>query len=229
MDRAIRMSGGGSDTSTPPLPPGSDGDEGEDLLTSNDLFGDMVDGPLPPAPRTGPSRTGPIRVQVSDPVTPGPFAAVADDEPESPPRESDTGEGTPTPRPGGRRGRRGLLSHRRARGGADLPPRGAGGRRRRGPPPPGRRAHRGPAVDHRSRHPERPRPGPRVRGRERDRGDGPRARAPEAGPCRLARALVAGRPLRALRARRPRGDRRDGRGLQGQADGGRGLREDRWR
>ncbi len=85
---------GGNDTSDPPVPPASDpGGEG-DLVTSDDLFGDLVDGPLPPGERKGPGRPGPIRVQVSDPVSPGPFAALPD-EPESP-GEPGVPEHTPT-------------------------------------------------------------------------------------------------------------------------------------
>ncbi len=87
---------GGNDTSDPPVPPASDpGGEG-DLVTSEDLFGDLVDGPLPPGERKGPGRPGPIRVQVSDPVTPGPFAVLPGDEPESLPGEPGVPEHTPT-------------------------------------------------------------------------------------------------------------------------------------
>ena len=78
---------GGNDTSDPPVPPASEPDGEGDLVTSDDLFGDLVDGPLPPGEHKGPGRRGPIRVQVSDPVTPGPFAALSGDEPESLPGE----------------------------------------------------------------------------------------------------------------------------------------------
>ena len=78
------MSGGGDDTMDPPSPPASEPDEGSELLTSHDLFGDLVDGPLPPSGRTGPTRKEPIRVQVSDPATPEPFAAAPTDDAEPP-------------------------------------------------------------------------------------------------------------------------------------------------
>jgi serine/threonine protein kinase len=45
-------------------------------LTSEDLFGNLVDSPLPDRPGGGATRKDPIRVQVSDPVTPGPFAKL---------------------------------------------------------------------------------------------------------------------------------------------------------
>jgi serine/threonine protein kinase len=64
------------------VPPASERDEASELLTSHDLFGDLVDGPLPPSERTGAARMAPIRVQVSDPVTPAPFAAASTDEAE---------------------------------------------------------------------------------------------------------------------------------------------------
>jgi serine/threonine protein kinase len=50
-------------------PPPKEGDESAapDLLTAEDLFGDMVDAPPAPSrPDAGASRTGPIKVQVSD-------------------------------------------------------------------------------------------------------------------------------------------------------------------
>jgi serine/threonine protein kinase len=73
------MSGGGENEKDPPAPTGS-GPEGDDeLVTSDDLFGDLVDGPLPPGTGRGASRKDPIRVQVSDPVSPGPFAGVPQD------------------------------------------------------------------------------------------------------------------------------------------------------
>jgi serine/threonine protein kinase len=48
--------------------------EGDGLVSSDDLFGDLVDGPLPPGPTGATPRSAPIRVQVSDPVSPAPFA-----------------------------------------------------------------------------------------------------------------------------------------------------------
>jgi serine/threonine protein kinase len=44
------------------------------LVTSDELFGDMVDGPLPPEAGKREGRSTPIRVQVDDPVSPMPFA-----------------------------------------------------------------------------------------------------------------------------------------------------------
>jgi serine/threonine protein kinase len=75
------MSGGGGNKTDPPVPPGPGPDADDDLLTSEDLFAGLVDSPPPPGPAGRPARKGPIRVQVSDPVTPGPFAPV----PQSPP------------------------------------------------------------------------------------------------------------------------------------------------
>ena len=96
------MSGGGSDTSDPPVPPGSDrdeGDVGDEFLTSGDLFADMVDEPLPPRERAEAVRKDPIRVQVSDPMTPGPFAAVQGDEPEPPAEATEAPAQTPCSSP----------------------------------------------------------------------------------------------------------------------------------
>jgi serine/threonine protein kinase len=64
---------GGSGKPDPPVPPGG-GAEDEDLLSSEDLFGELVDVPLPR--RGEASREQPIRVQVRDPVTPAPFATA---------------------------------------------------------------------------------------------------------------------------------------------------------
>jgi hypothetical protein len=72
----VMSGGGGNDKTDPPVPPGTEPDEDADLLTSDDLFGNLVDSPMPPRPGDGASRKDPIRVQVSDPVTPGPFAAL---------------------------------------------------------------------------------------------------------------------------------------------------------
>jgi serine/threonine protein kinase len=69
------MSGGGdTDETDPPVPPGTGQDGDAELLTSHDLFGSMVDAPLPDRPG-GAARKDPIRVQVNDPVRPRPFAA----------------------------------------------------------------------------------------------------------------------------------------------------------
>jgi serine/threonine protein kinase len=71
------MSGGGG---KPVDPPGDGTPDAEGLLSSRDIFGDLVDAPLPPS--EGPAarpRTGPIRIQVSDPVQPAAFATFADE------------------------------------------------------------------------------------------------------------------------------------------------------
>ena len=74
------MSGGGNKTDPPVTAgPGSGADDG--LLTAEDLFADLVDAPPPPGQAGRAARKEPIRVQVSDPVTPGPFAPVAPGEP----------------------------------------------------------------------------------------------------------------------------------------------------
>jgi serine/threonine protein kinase len=70
------MSGGGKKTD-PPVPAGSGSDPDDDLLTAEDLFAGLVDSPPPPGQAGRAVRKEPIRVQVSDPVTPGPFAPVA--------------------------------------------------------------------------------------------------------------------------------------------------------
>jgi serine/threonine protein kinase len=70
------MSGGGGNKTDPPVPPGPGPDANDDLVTSEDLFANLVDSPLPPRGAERTARKDPIRVQVSDPVTPGPFAAV---------------------------------------------------------------------------------------------------------------------------------------------------------
>jgi serine/threonine protein kinase len=59
----------------PPVPP-EEGDD--DLVTSDDLFGHLVDAPSP-SPPGGRSarRDGPIRVRLQDPVSPEPFATPA--------------------------------------------------------------------------------------------------------------------------------------------------------
>lgn len=68
-----------------PVPP--EGPEGDDdgLATSEDLFGHLVDAP-PPAP-TGKksSRSGPVKVRLSDPASPEPLTPMAADEGVDPP------------------------------------------------------------------------------------------------------------------------------------------------
>jgi serine/threonine protein kinase len=56
------------------LPPREEeaGSASEGLVTSEDLFGDLVDAPLEPAPRTATGHAGPIRVQVAEPGPPEP-------------------------------------------------------------------------------------------------------------------------------------------------------------
>ncbi len=88
------MSAGGGNKTDPPVPPGREADADDDLVTSEDLFGNLVDSPLPPREANRTVRKDPIRVQVSDPVTPGPFAAVPEDQPGSP---SAAPEDTPAP------------------------------------------------------------------------------------------------------------------------------------
>ena len=75
----VMSSGGDTDETDPPVPPGTGQDGDAELLTSHDLFGSLVDAPLPDRPGGGASRKDPIRVQVSDPVTPGPFAALPEE------------------------------------------------------------------------------------------------------------------------------------------------------
>src|SRR5512146_3103997 len=59
----------------PAAPPGAVTGSEDGLVTSEDLFGDMLDaGPAPPPPRPAsplatPTRRGPIKVQVSEPGT----------------------------------------------------------------------------------------------------------------------------------------------------------------
>jgi serine/threonine protein kinase len=62
---------------TPPLP-GPAGEEGDEQLTSEDLFGELVDSSLPADQGGFASRSEPIRVKVSDPVSPAPFAIPGD-------------------------------------------------------------------------------------------------------------------------------------------------------
>ncbi len=70
------------------MPPGQE-PEDDELLSSEDLFGELVDAPLPR--RGAASREEPIRVQVGDPVTPAPFA-VSPEASEDTPARTDPGE-----------------------------------------------------------------------------------------------------------------------------------------
>ena len=73
------MSAGQKEKSGSPAPPEARPPESDRLLTSDDLFGELVDGPLPASSAGGAVRTSPIRVQVSDPVSPAPFAVLGDE------------------------------------------------------------------------------------------------------------------------------------------------------
>jgi serine/threonine protein kinase len=73
------MSAGRKEKSGSPAPPEAQPPESDGLLTSDDLFGELVDGPLPPTPGAGATRKDPIRVQVNDPVSPSPFAVPGDE------------------------------------------------------------------------------------------------------------------------------------------------------
>jgi len=66
------MSSGGKDDTHDPAAVGPGDDD--DLMTSEDIFGDIVDSPLPAGSTRRASRPAPIRVNVNDPVAPGPFA-----------------------------------------------------------------------------------------------------------------------------------------------------------
>jgi len=77
------MSAGRKEKTGSPAPPEARPPENDGLLTSDDLFGDLVDGPLPPSAGGGATRTSPIRVHVNDPISPAPFA-VPGDEPAAP-------------------------------------------------------------------------------------------------------------------------------------------------
>ena len=72
------MTAGRNDKSSPPGPGGPAPREGDGLLTSDDLFAELVDSPLPAEQGGFASRPSPIRVKVSDPVSPAPFAVPAD-------------------------------------------------------------------------------------------------------------------------------------------------------
>ena len=71
--RGEAMTAGRKEKTGSALPPESR-PEDEGRVTSDDLFGDLVDGPLPAGQSGGSVRSEPIRVQVNDPVSPTPFA-----------------------------------------------------------------------------------------------------------------------------------------------------------
>jgi serine/threonine protein kinase len=81
------MSGGRSKKTDPAAPPERD-DAKDEFVSSEDLFANLVDSPLPPQPERA-ARKAPIRVQVSDPVTPQPFAV-----PEEAPDPAGAGQGS---------------------------------------------------------------------------------------------------------------------------------------
>jgi serine/threonine protein kinase len=64
-----------------PMPPGH---EDDGLATSDDLFGDLVDAPSPPEAGKKATRSGPVRVKLSDPVSPEPLSPAEDDGVEPP-------------------------------------------------------------------------------------------------------------------------------------------------
>jgi len=72
------MSAGQKQKSGPKPKPDSRAKASDDRLTSDELFGDLVDGPLPPSDR-GATRQSPIRVKVEDPTSPTPFAVPEGD------------------------------------------------------------------------------------------------------------------------------------------------------
>jgi serine/threonine protein kinase len=77
----MSMSGGRGKPDDAPHPPGADR-EGEDgCVTADDLFGEIVDGPLPPGEAAKASRPSPVRVQLADPVSPAPLADAGDETP----------------------------------------------------------------------------------------------------------------------------------------------------
>jgi serine/threonine protein kinase len=73
------MSSGGKDETHLPPPAGPRSDH--DLATSEDLFGDLVDSPLPPGSASRGSSRAPIKVKVNDPLAPGPFAVMPEETP----------------------------------------------------------------------------------------------------------------------------------------------------
>ncbi len=72
------MSRGGNKTD-PVAPPGRGDEPKDDLVSAEDLFAGLVDAPLPPQPNRG-ARKAPIRIQVSDPAAPSPFAPVPEED-----------------------------------------------------------------------------------------------------------------------------------------------------
>jgi serine/threonine protein kinase len=70
----LDMSNGKGKPKDAPGPPRKPEDDG--LATSDDLFGHLVDGPAPPATGRKGARTGPVRVKISDPVSPEPLTPV---------------------------------------------------------------------------------------------------------------------------------------------------------
>jgi serine/threonine protein kinase len=72
------MSAGRDDKTGSPAPPGTTDQEPDGLFTSEELFGELVDSTLPKDQGSFGSRPAPIRIQVSDPVSPLPFAVPAD-------------------------------------------------------------------------------------------------------------------------------------------------------
>jgi serine/threonine protein kinase len=84
------MSAGGGKPVDPPggKPPAGKAPAREDLLSSRDIFGELVDAPLPPSDSARP-RTTPVRIQVSDPVLPSAFPAFTEDVEEPGPTPAD--------------------------------------------------------------------------------------------------------------------------------------------
>ncbi len=86
-DPGRTMSSGGKDETHDPAPT-SPGDD-HDFMTSEDLFGDIVDSPLPQGAPPRASRPAPIRVKVNDPLAPGPFAVGPEHAAALPPADSE--------------------------------------------------------------------------------------------------------------------------------------------
>src|SRR5512139_617578 len=84
------MSGDGKDDRQVPPPKNPAADD--DLVTSDDLFGHLVDAPLPAGEARRPGRRVPIRVTVDDPVAPGPFSSLADEAEAQTDAKTDAGE-----------------------------------------------------------------------------------------------------------------------------------------
>jgi serine/threonine protein kinase len=75
------MSGGRGKRDDAPHPPGSDREGRDGFVTAEDLFGELVDGPLPPSEAAKAQRPSPVRVQLVDPVSPGRMADAAEQTP----------------------------------------------------------------------------------------------------------------------------------------------------